>query len=384
MSHVSSFRANGLDVWIDESGIDASNDWAEQIVGGITACDVFVLFLSKTSIESENVRKEIGVAASLGKRILPLKIEDLEIPPTMLYHLHSIHFLETKRVSQEQLLEHVFRAVGKPNERKPVVVAVKKSTSHMRVVLAVGVLLAVGLSAAWTIFLKRGPTAVVPAHEASAATTPISAPGPVAGLKPAPLSGGRRIAVLYFENNATDRQDLQPLAKGLAHMISCEAGKFDGYDIVEREELAKVLKELDLSNSKNFNASSAAKIGKLLGAEQLVFGSFMVLFDKFRIDAKIVDVETGRIVRAQSAKGDPQNFDVMVEELAGRLFSTDKVMKVREAGAVALPVDVALQIGAALQKIDEGNRAEGLELLTKLQQEHPESEILKRAVLLAK
>ena len=148
LRHVTLFRANGLDTWIDESGINASSEWAEQIVQAITECDVFILFLSKNSVESENVRKEIGVAASLGKKILPLKIEDVGIPPSMLYHLNSIHFLETKRVTAEQLLEHVLRALGKPNGEPLVTVPTKSAGVRVRFIGIAAVLLVVSLTVA--------------------------------------------------------------------------------------------------------------------------------------------------------------------------------------------------------------------------------------------
>jgi TolB-like protein len=386
LQHVNFFRANGLDTWIDESGINASSEWAEQIVHAITECDVFILFLSKTSVVSENVRKEIGVAASLGKKILPLKIEDVEIPPSMLYHLNSIHFLETKRVTPEQLMEHVLRAVGKPIS-KPLVVASEKATGgRPHFILIAALLVAVGMTTFAWVYFKNTPTkagAPVMAKPLTAAPDDLRSASDTTDERKPSISGATRIAILYFENNSADRPDLQPLTKGLAHMISCEAGNWEGYEVVERDALEKVLKELELSNSQNFDSGSAARIGKLLGAEQLVFGSYMLLFNKFRIDAKVVDVETGKILRSENAKGDPQNFDVLAEELAGRLFSKDQKTKIRGTDAVGLPVTVALQIGEALQKIDEGNREEGLKLLRKLQEEHPESEVLKNTIRLA-
>ena len=386
LQHVSIFRKNGLDVWIDESGINASSEWAEQIVNAITECDVFILFLSRTSIASENVRKEIGVAASLGKKILPLKIEDVEIPPSMLYHLNSIHFLETKRVTPEQLLEHVLRAAGKPNGKSLVVAPKKLVHGQPRFILIAALLLAMGMSVATWVYLKNDRTvASAPgmAKPFNAMPDDSIAASDTLGNRKSDLSGATRVAILYFENNSTDRPDLQPLTKGLAHMISCEAGNFEGYDVVERDALEKVLKELELGNTRNFDSGSAARIGKLLGAQQLVYGSYMLLFEKFRIDAKVVDVETGKILRSENAKGDPQNFDIMAEELAGRLFSKGQKKKARGADSVSLPVAVAVQIGEALQKIDEGNRSEGLDQLRKLQKEHPESEVLKNTIRLA-
>jgi TolB-like protein len=390
MCYVELFRANGINAWIDESGINASGEWAEQIVHAITDCDVFILFLSKTSVESENVRKEIGVAASLNKKILPLKIEEVEIPPSLLYHLNSIHFLETQRVSSELLLEHVFKAVGSPRSSLKIVSpapAPRKKKSL--IALAITLVLAVGLIGGFSRFGKKdadNENQPAAASRAEAAVV-VDSVGNVAATHQAESSFkkmGTRIAVLYFENNTAERKDLEPLAKGLAHMVSCEANGYEGYDIVERNELAKVLQELKLSNNKNFDPGSAAQIGKLLGAEQLVLGSFMVLFNKFRIDAKMVDVATGRILHTASAKGDPENFDALAEELAAKLLSKEQASTTPSKNREALPVDVALSIGKALQMIDEGNHSSGIELLAKLQEQHPESELLKNAIRTAK
>ncbi|MDB4723027.1 TIR domain-containing protein [Akkermansiaceae bacterium] len=392
MPYVELFRANGMDVWMDESGINASSEWAEQIVHAITECDVFILFLSDTSVASENVRKEIGVAASLNKKLLPLKIEEVEIPPSLLYHLNSIHFLETQRVSSEQLLEHVFKAAGSSRSSSEVVSPAPAPQKKKSLIpMSIASLLLVGLIGGFSIFGKNdagNENQPSPANGAEPAvvTEPVRPEGNAATANQAESSFrdmGTRVAVLYFENNTTDRKDLEPLAKGLAHMVSCEATGYEGYDIVERNELAKVLQELELSNSKNFDPGSAARIGKLLGAEQLVLGSFMVLFNKFRIDAKMVDVATGRILHSASAKGDPENFDVLAEELAAKLLSKEQASTTPNKDREALPVDVALSIGKALQMIDDGNQSGGIELLNKLQEQHPESELLKNAIRMA-
>lgn len=156
MLYVELLRKYGLDVWIDESGINASSEWAEQIVNAITDCDVFILFLSETSVASENVRKEIGVAASQKKKILPLKIEEVEIPAALLYHLNSIHFIEAKTISHEQVIEHVFNAVGRsmpipetttPDHASPV--------KKRRTPLIIALLLLVGLIGGFAIFGKK-------------------------------------------------------------------------------------------------------------------------------------------------------------------------------------------------------------------------------------
>lgn len=375
------FSANDLDVWIDQSGINASTEWAEQIVSAITDCDVFILFLSKTSVESENVRKEIGVATTLGKKVLPLKIEDVDIPPSMLYHLNSIHFLEVNSISQEQLVSHVVKAIG-ISDPKPVITCAPEKKAKKK---PAAFIIALAIIAVLLIFvvistIKNSGEKIILGTDSTAPndvqTTNITANSPTSGAR----SSGVRTAILYFENNSADRPDLQPLAKGLAHMLGTEASGVDGIDIVERNEIEKVLNELQLSNSKNFDTESAARIGKLLGAQQLVLGSFMELFGKFRVDAKIVNVETGFIVKAGSAKGDSHQFDAIAEELAASLFNKQKLEIAEAALSTQLPVEVAIKVGEALQKIDDGNASDGIIILNELLLKYPESEVIKNAI----
>jgi len=59
------------------------------------------------------------------------------------------------------------------------------------------------------------------------------------------------------------------------------------------EELQSLLEEMSLGQSGILDESSAQQVGKLLGAQALVFGSFIHNFDnKIRIDARMVEVET--------------------------------------------------------------------------------------------
>jgi len=105
-----------------------------------------------------------------------------------------------------------------------------------------------------------------------------------------------RIAVLYFENNSS-RGELAPLAKGLCDMMIADLTEDPRLSVVERTRLEEVMKEIKLNNSKSFDPDTAAKIGKLLGAEYLVFGSFFEMGTKFRIDARMVNVVRTRCER---------------------------------------------------------------------------------------
>jgi len=112
----------------------------------------------------------------------------------------------------------------------------------------------------------------------------------------------KRIAVLYFDNTS-DEKKLDKLKKGFASMMISDLSKIKMLNIVERDRLEEIIKEQELSNTRKFDKNTAVKIGKLLGAEYILTGSYFELMGKLRIDTKIIKVETSEIVKAEGIDG---------------------------------------------------------------------------------
>ena len=70
------------------------------------------------------------------------------------------------------------------------------------------------------------------------------------------------------------------------------------YEVVERERLLAVLEELNLGASLIVDESTRLNIGKIIGARCMVFGSYFVVADTMRLDLRLVEVETGSILKA--------------------------------------------------------------------------------------
>ena len=77
----------GVDVWLDRDDIRGGDQWRRQIVAAVDDCGAFIIVLSPNSVRSDNVRKELDLAESAHKRILPVEIVPVEIPPEMRYQL---------------------------------------------------------------------------------------------------------------------------------------------------------------------------------------------------------------------------------------------------------------------------------------------------------
>jgi TolB-like protein len=70
------------------------------------------------------------------------------------------------------------------------------------------------------------------------------------------------------------------------------------FQVVEKSEIAEVLAAQEYSAEEYVDENFAAKVGKLLSAEQIVLGTLSRLGDKYFLTAKIIDVVTGRTLRA--------------------------------------------------------------------------------------
>jgi len=101
------------------------------------------------------------------------------------------------------------------------------------------------------------------------------------------------VAVLYF-NNMTSNDSLDVLMKGLAEIMAIDFSKVTRLQVVERMKIQELLKELEFSKSEYIDQSSAPRIGKILGAAQIITGAFLPINDDIvRIDAMINQSATG-------------------------------------------------------------------------------------------
>lgn len=81
--------------------------------------------------------------------------------------------------------------------------------------------------------------------------------------------GIKRVAVLPFENLTGERA-----AAGIAaEEFNLQLGKAGLFDLVERGRIDELWREQDLDTLVRFDASTAARIGRMLGAEAVVLGS---------------------------------------------------------------------------------------------------------------
>jgi TolB-like protein len=133
------------------------------------------------------------------------------------------------------------------------------------------------------------------------------------------------VVVLYFDNNTANRE-YDVLRKGLADMLITDLSASQQLQVVEREKLESLVGELKLQKSKFFDAATARKVGQMVGARYAVTGAFAAFDPELRLDVRLLEVETSKVVASQSVRGAKDKlFDLeaeLVQKFLGGLKAT--------------------------------------------------------------
>jgi TolB-like protein len=188
------------------------------------------------------------------------------------------------------------------------------------------------------------------------------------------------VAVLYFEYTGKN-QELEVLRKGLAQMLISDLSGSDAIRVVERDRLEDILAELKLQGTTKIDPQSAARMGKLLGARYLVLGGYFDLQGALRVDARIVDVETGRVFKSFGDNGKPGDFLAVEQKMAadlGQWFGANlpapstPAKKPRPKPPAALKTKTAVKYAEALAMLDSGDKEKAKKTLATVLKDQPD------------
>src|SRR5438132_1751026 len=133
------------------------------------------------------------------------------------------------------------------------------------------------------------------------------------------------IAVFPFDNGGSygqDKDNFDALQKGIAGLMISDLAANAAVRVVERDELQKLLDEQNLgaAGAGRVDPQTAAKIGKLVGARYVVTGVFIDFYGDFRLDARLINVETSEIVKVESDRMQRDQLFELIRTVAAKLM----------------------------------------------------------------
>jgi adenylate cyclase len=264
-------RSAGVRLWMDVRNIDGAAMWGEEIVNAVAKSKVLLLLVSKSSVLSQNVVKEVLLASERGGHILPVDLEPTEIPGSLKYALAGIQHIEYFRSEPDESMKSVLRSL----ERLGVAV-------------------------------RAAPAA--PGVEARQ-------PAPAAKERdPRELMQSGALAVLPFDNISSSEND-DYFSDGLTEELIARLSLVSEIELVSRwasMQYKGVRKDIKA-------------IGLELGARYIIGGSVRRAQDSVRITVQLVDVVTNRQVWGDTYKGKLDDIFEIQEQVATQIVDALKL-----------------------------------------------------------
>ena len=166
-------------------------------------------------------------------------------------------------------------------------------------------------------------------------------------LSPTGFKSRRSIAVLGFKN-LTGQTDAAWLSTALAEMLTTELAAGEKLRTIPGENVARMSVELSLPESSSFGSDTLARIRNYIGADVIVYGSYVVLSGapaKVRMDLRLQDSVRGNLLATISEEGDAADLLTLVSRSGAALRERLGVGKLEgkdmEAAQAALPATPA-------------------------------------------
>jgi len=181
------------------------------------------------------------------------------------------------------------------------------------------------------------------------------------------------IAVLPFSNGGSygqGKEDFEALERGIAGMMISELAQNPAARVVERQEIQRLLDEQNLGAQGRVDPQTAAKVGKLVGARYTVMGTFIDFYGDFRVDVRLVNSETGEIIKTESERMQRDHMFDIIRNVAARLMKDANLPSLqRPAGDQRMgrqvPTEALTYYSRALLYQDRGQKDKAVEMFNR-------------------
>ncbi len=103
----------GANVWLDQLDIRPGRQWDREVEQALNVCQELLVILSPAAIASANVIDEVYYALDAGKNVIPLLIQDCQIP----LRLHRVQYVDF-RSNYREALKDLLAALAAANRRE--------------------------------------------------------------------------------------------------------------------------------------------------------------------------------------------------------------------------------------------------------------------------
>lgn len=192
------------------------------------------------------------------------------------------------------------------------------------------------------------------------------------------------VAVMPFVNGAIGRwhEEYDALRVGIPDLLLSELAANPALRVLEREQIAEVVREQDLNQTERVDKETAVRIGRMLGVHHMIFGTFVIDGrGAMRIDVRAVNTETSEIEYIETVREKSDDFMVAISRLAEAMNAGMKlpatprgVREARTEKAKTVPFKAALLYARAVAEETNGQWERAAERYRAVLAEFPDYE----------
>jgi len=141
------------------------------------------------------------------------------------------------------------------------------------------------------------------------------------GQPAADVDGKPAVAVLYFENQTGDPA-LDWMRTGLTDMMVTDLSQSQDIEVLGTDRVYQILAELNRADDKVISADVVQQVAERAGVDRVLVGSFVKVGETIRINARLQEADTGKIVTAERVEGVGESgIFSLIDELTRRIKS---------------------------------------------------------------
>jgi|SRR3989339_346324 len=135
----------------------------------------------------------------------------------------------------------------------------------------------------------------------------------------------KNIAVIPFQNINSDKEK-NWIGAGFSETLTTKLVKIKEINLLERENLSKILEEIKFQYTDAVDEKTVVEKGKIYGVDVMVFGSYQVMGDTLRVNARFVDIKTRKIIDTAEVAGKVSDIFKLQDEIAFNLIDSLKIV----------------------------------------------------------
>lgn len=132
-------------------------------------------------------------------------------------------------------------------------------------------------------------------------------------------SGKPSVAVLYFDNTTGDKE-LDWMRTGITEMVVTDLSQSQGIEVVGTDRLYGILAELKRQDDRMLSPEAVSEVAARTGVTNVVVGSYVRSGDAIRINVRLQEAKTGRIISSERVDGNSTSaLFSMIDDLSSRI-----------------------------------------------------------------